>query len=46
MDTLETFHIYEITKQGTRLNDTFIDMIKPIFDTLIKVGIVGTGLGG
>jgi hypothetical protein len=36
MNNLEKFHIYEITKQGTRLNDTFADMTNPIFDILIQ----------
>jgi hypothetical protein len=46
MNTLRKFHIYEITKQGTQLNDTFTDIVNPIFDTLINVGKVGTGLSG
>jgi hypothetical protein len=36
MNTLEKFHIYEITKQGMHLSDTFTDMTNPIFNTLIQ----------
>jgi hypothetical protein len=36
MNTLEMFHIYEITKQGKHLNDMFTHMTNPIFDTLIQ----------
>jgi hypothetical protein len=36
LNTLEKFHIYELKKQGTQLNDTFADMTDPMFDTLIQ----------
>jgi hypothetical protein len=34
MNTLERVHIYEISKQGMHLNDTFTDITNPIFETL------------
>jgi hypothetical protein len=36
MNTLERFHIYEISKQGMHLNDTFTDIANPIFETLTQ----------
>jgi hypothetical protein len=36
MNTLEKFHIYEISKQGLHLNDTFTDMTNSIFETLTQ----------
>jgi hypothetical protein len=36
MNTLEKFHIYDISKQGMHLNDTFTDITNPIFETLIQ----------
>jgi hypothetical protein len=36
LNTLERFHIYDMTKRGLQVNDTFTDMHNPIFDILIK----------
>jgi hypothetical protein len=36
LNTLERYHIYEMTKRGLQMNDTFMDMHNPIFDVLIK----------
>jgi hypothetical protein len=36
LNTLERYHIYEMTKRGLQMNDTFTDMHNPIFDVLIK----------
>jgi hypothetical protein len=36
LNTLEKYHIYNTTKKGPQLNDTFTNMDNPIFDVLIK----------
>jgi hypothetical protein len=36
MNILEKFNIYEISKQGMHLDDTFTDMTSTIFETLIQ----------
>jgi hypothetical protein len=36
MNTLEKFRIYEISKQGMHLNDTFTDVTNPISETLTQ----------
>jgi hypothetical protein len=36
LNTLESFYIYDLTKKGLQLNDTFTDMYNPIFYLLIK----------
>jgi hypothetical protein len=36
LNTLGRYHIYEMTKRGLQMNDTFTDMHNPIFDVLIK----------
>jgi hypothetical protein len=36
INTLEKYHIYNTTKKGLQLNDTFTDIHNPIFDVLIK----------
>jgi hypothetical protein len=35
-NTLERFHIYEISKQGVQINDTITDIVSPMFDILTK----------
>jgi predicted transcriptional regulator len=32
LNTLERFHIYDITKKGLQMNDTFTDIYNPVFD--------------
>jgi hypothetical protein len=39
LNTLERFHICDMTKKGLQMNDTFTDMHNPIFDILIKTHI-------
>jgi hypothetical protein len=36
LNTLERFHIYDMTKRGLQMNDTFTDIHNHIFDILIK----------
>jgi hypothetical protein len=36
MNTLERFHIYEISKQGIHVHDMFTDITNPIFETLMQ----------
>jgi hypothetical protein len=36
LNTLGRFYIYDLTKKGLQLNDTFSDMCNPIFDILVK----------
>jgi hypothetical protein len=36
LNTLERLYIYDLTKKGLQMNDTFTDTYKPIFDILIK----------
>jgi hypothetical protein len=36
LNTSERFHIYDVTKKGLQMNDTFTDIHNPIFDILIK----------
>jgi hypothetical protein len=35
LDTYETFHIYEISKQNMQLNDNFTETFNPIDDVII-----------
>jgi hypothetical protein len=36
LNTLECFHIYNLSKQKQRMNYTFADTHKPIFDLIIN----------
>jgi hypothetical protein len=36
MNTLERYHIYQLTKKGTQLNDTYTETYNPIFNILNK----------
>jgi hypothetical protein len=36
MNALERFHIYEVSKQGMHLNDTFTNITTPVFETLTQ----------
>jgi hypothetical protein len=36
LNTLERFYIYDLTKRGLQLNDTFTDIYNPIFNILVK----------
>jgi hypothetical protein len=36
LNTLERLYIYDLTKKGLQMNDTFTDTHNPIFDILIK----------
>lgn len=36
LNTLETFHIYNLRKQALQMNDTFTDSHNPIFDLIIE----------
>jgi hypothetical protein len=37
LNTLEKYHIYEMSKDNLRMNDTNIDIHNPIFKTLHKI---------
>jgi hypothetical protein len=39
LNTLERFHIYNITKKGLQMNDTFTDVYNTIFNILFKTYI-------
>ena len=36
MDTLEKFHIYEVTQRDIQINDKLTIQRNPIFDTLVR----------
>ena len=36
LNTLESFHIYELTKQNLQMNEALTDSYNPIYDILIK----------
>jgi hypothetical protein len=33
-NTLQKYHIYKISKNGLHMNDAYIDIYNPIFETL------------
>ncbi|PNF35966.1 hypothetical protein B7P43_G03548 [Cryptotermes secundus] len=37
LNTLESFHIYELTKQNLQMNEALTDSYNPIYDILIKI---------
>jgi hypothetical protein len=34
MNTLERFHIYNLSKENVHMNDTYADIYNPIFDLI------------
>jgi hypothetical protein len=36
LHTLERYYIYDITKKGLQMNDTFTNMHNPVFDIIVK----------
>jgi hypothetical protein len=36
LNTLERYHIYDLSKKALQMNDTFTDLHNPIFDILTK----------
>jgi hypothetical protein len=34
LNTLERYHIYKLSREGLHMNDTYIDIHSPIFETL------------
>jgi hypothetical protein len=36
LNTLKRVYIYDLTKKGLQMNDTFTDTHNPVFDILIK----------
>jgi hypothetical protein len=39
LNTLEKYHIYRTSKDNLHMNDTYIDIYNPIFETLSKFDI-------
>jgi hypothetical protein len=37
LNALESYHIYELTKQSLQMNEALTDNHNPIYDTLIKI---------
>jgi hypothetical protein len=37
LNALESYHIYELTKQSLQMNEALTDNYNPIYDTLIKI---------